>query len=73
VGYRSSQNTYYYGSTSFGSARKVISYFDYFHLNSSKHISFLKWRKCYLLIQNKEHLLEKGLNKIIKLKKSLNV
>ena len=42
VGYRSSQNTYYYGSTSFGSARKVISYFDYFHLNSSKHISYLK-------------------------------
>ena len=73
VGYRSSQNTYYYGSTSFGSARKVISYFDHFHLNSNKHISYLKWRKCYLLIQNKEHLSFNGLNKICKLKKFLNV
>ena len=73
VGYRSSQNTYYYGSTSFGSARKVISYFDHFHLNSSKHISYLKWRKCYLLIQKKEHLLDIGLNKIQKLKKTINV
>jgi len=42
IGYRSSQNTYYYGSTSFGSAKKVINYFDHFHLQSSKHINFLK-------------------------------
>lgn len=55
IGYRSSQNTYYYGSTSFGSAKKVIKYFDCYHLQSSKHINYLKWRKVYLLIQNKEH------------------
>jgi hypothetical protein len=42
IGYRSTQNTYYYGSTSFGSAKKVINYFDYFHLQSSKHINYLK-------------------------------
>jgi hypothetical protein len=42
IGYRKSQNTYYYGSTSFGSAKNVINYFDYFHLLSSKHINYLK-------------------------------
>ena len=42
IGYRETQNTYYYGSTSFGSAKKVINYFDTFHLQSSKHINYLK-------------------------------
>lgn len=70
IGYRSSQDTYYYGSTSFGSARKVIKYFDQYHLQSTKHINYLKWRKAYLIIQDKNHLNELGLNKIIKLKMS---
>jgi hypothetical protein len=42
IGYRKNQDTYYYGSTSFGSALKVIKYFDNFHLQSSKHNSYLK-------------------------------
>jgi hypothetical protein len=33
---------YYYGSTSFGSAKNIIDYFDRFHLLSSKHINYLK-------------------------------
>nr|AAC72265.1 COI i2 protein [Cyclocybe aegerita] len=47
IGYRDSQNTYYYGSTSFRSAKKVIHLFWYiFHLQSSKSlINYLKWRK----------------------------
>lgn len=72
IGYRSNQNTYYYGSTSFGSAKKVIEYFDSFHLLSNKHINYLKWRKVYILIQNREHITEKGLKKIIKLKSTMN-
>lgn len=72
IGYRESQNTYYYGSTSFGSAKKVINYFDTFHLQSSKHINFLKWRKAYIIIQNKDHLMETGIEKIKKLKNSMN-
>jgi hypothetical protein len=72
IGYRSNQDTYYYGSTSFGSAKKVIDYFDSFHLLSSKHINYLKWRKVYILIQHREHITEKGLKKIIKLKNSMN-
>jgi hypothetical protein len=71
--FRKIQNTYYYGSTSFGSAKNVINYFDKFNLQSRKHISYLRWRKVYRLIQNKEHLTEKGLNKIIKIKEILNI
>jgi LAGLIDADG endonuclease len=72
IGYRKTQNTYYYGSTSFGSAKKVINYFDKFHLLSSKHVNYLKWRKSYIIIQNKEHLINSGIIKIKKLKKSMN-
>jgi Cytochrome C and Quinol oxidase polypeptide I/LAGLIDADG endonuclease len=72
IGYRKSQDTYYYGSTSFGSAKNVINYFDKFHLLSSKHINYLKWRKAYIIIQNKDHLNKNGLEKIIKLKNTMN-
>ncbi len=72
IGYKKSQDTYYYGSTSFGSAKKVINYFDYYHLLNSKHVNYLKWRKAYIIIQNRDHLTEKGLNKIFKLKNTMN-
>lgn len=72
IGYRKFQDTYYYGSTSFGSAKKVINYFDQYHLLSSKHVNYLKWRKAYIIIQDKNHLTDSGLNKIIKLKFSMN-
>jgi len=72
IGYRKTQDTYYYGSTSYGSAKKVINYFDHYHLLSTKHINYLKWRKAYLLIQNRDHLTEAGLNKICKLKSTMN-
>ncbi len=42
IGNRKSQDTYYYGSTSFGAARKVINYFDMYHLQSNKYINYLK-------------------------------
>lgn len=42
IGYRKTQDTYYYGSTSFGSAKKVIEYFNKFNLQSRKHVSYLK-------------------------------
>lgn len=72
IGFRKSQNTYYYGSTSFGSAKKVINYFDKFHLQSSKHVNYLKWRKAYIIVQNKYPLLETGIEKIKKLKETMN-
>ncbi|KAH8836196.1 LAGLIDADG endonuclease, partial (mitochondrion) [Drechmeria coniospora] len=72
IGYRKSQDTYYYGSTSFGSAKKVIKYFDNYHLQSSKYRNYLKWRKTYIIIQNKDHLTERGIDQIKKLKESMN-
>ena len=72
IGYRTNQDTYCYGSTSFGSARKVIDYFDKHHLLSTKYINYLKWRKIYLIIQNKDHLSKQGLAKITKIKNTMN-
>jgi hypothetical protein len=72
IGYRKSQNTYYYRSTNFGSAKKVINYFNRFHMLSSKHVNYLKWRKVYFIIQNEGHLNEKGFDKIIRLKSKIN-
>lgn len=72
IGYRSNQDTYYYGSISFGSARNVINYFDKYHLLSTKHVNYLKWRKAYIIIQNKDHLTKKGLDKITKIKNTIN-
>jgi len=42
IGYRKITNSYYFESNSFGSAKKVINYFDKFNLNSSKHVNYLK-------------------------------
>ena len=72
VGYRKENDTYYYGSTSFGSAKNVINYFDKFHLQSRKHISYLRWRKAYILVQDGQHLNEEGLVKIENIKNILN-
>ena len=72
IGYRKTQNTYYYGSTSFGSAKNVVNYFNDFHMLSNKHVNYLKWRKAYLIVQNGDHLKKDGLNQIIKLKGTMN-
>jgi len=52
IGYRKSKDTeneilYTYDSSSLGSARKIIKYFDNYHLLSHKHVDYLKWRKTY--------------------------
>ncbi len=72
IGFRIDQDTYYYGSTSFGSAKNVINYFDHYNLLSSKHINYLRWRKAYIIIQKKNHLNPTGIAKILKLKNTIN-
>jgi hypothetical protein len=72
IGYRSSQDTYYYGSTSFGSAKNVIQYFDTYHLQSNKYLNYRFWRRAYILIQDGDHLTQEGYEKIKKLKMSMN-
>jgi len=72
IGYRKSQDTYYYGSTSFGTAKNVVEYFNQFNLQSRKHVSYLRWRKIYTFVQNREHLTDKGLIKITRIKSLIN-
>ena len=69
--YLNKDDIYYYNSTNFKVAKSVIEYFDKFQLNSSKYVKYLKWRKVYRLIQNKEHLTDKGLDKIRKIQGNL--
>lgn len=57
---------------SFKVAKKAIDYFDQFHLNSRKYVSYFLWRKAYRVVQRKEHLTSKGLAKILKLKESMS-
>lgn len=68
ISYSKSQNTYYYASTSLGSAKKIINYFDDYHLQSSKYRSYLQWRKTYILLQDIKHLKKIELNTVNVLK-----
>nr|ABX82568.1 putative site-specific DNA endonuclease [Trebouxia aggregata] len=51
VYFRKSQNTYYYSSVNFASAKRVIQYFDQFHLMGIKMTQYTLWRKVLLKIQ----------------------
>lgn len=79
IGFRSSQNTFYYSSVSFEGAFSVVKYFDRFPLMGSKQIQYVVWRKLLLFIQEKKHLTEEGVlwvinqkTKIEKIKKIKN-
>jgi hypothetical protein len=50
---------------------KLIDYFDKYQLNSSKYIRYLKWRKCYRLYLEKQHLMPIGITKILNIINSL--
>jgi len=43
----------------------VIPHFDKYPLQSAKLIDFQLWKECVILIKNKEHLTESGLDKIL--------
>lgn len=72
IGYRASQNTYYYNSVSFQRAAKLIQYLDHFQVMGSSITLYWMWRKCYIMIQNKHHLSQKGINDIAKIKAQMS-
>lgn len=72
ISYNQNQDYYCYNTITFDSAKKIINYFDQYHLLSLKHVNYLKWRKTYVIIQNNEHLTVSGFNKIIKNQKFMN-
>ena len=53
-----------YKSTGYKTASLLINYFDSYHLFSGKYVSFLKFRKVYIMITNGKHLEDKGILKI---------
>jgi hypothetical protein len=64
-------SVYIYRFASLKDQHKVIDYFDRYQLNSSKYLRYLKWRKCYRLYLERQHLTEIGLKKILNIINSL--
>jgi len=50
----------------------IIPFFDEYQIKGTKYNNYLKFKQATVIIKNKEHLTEKGFNKIIDLKKSMN-
>lgn len=72
IGFRKCLKTYYYSSVSFGSAKKIIEYFDKFHLMGVKNTQYCIWRKVYIKINEKFHLTPLGVKYIINSKKRMS-
>ena len=79
IGYRKSQDTYYYSSVSFTNATKWIHYLDHTHLIGAKMTQYVLWRRVCLLIQQRRHLTLDGIRviraivqRISKLKQHVN-
>jgi len=73
LGYRVSQDTYYYSTTSFGVVSNLLAYFDKFPLQYDRlYLRYTILRKAYLLVQKKEHLTASGFEKIKKFYNKLN-
>ena len=51
---------------------KVIDHFDKYPLTTQKRADYVLFKQALLLIQNKEHLTEAGLAKIVDIKASMN-
>ena len=50
----------------------IISHFDEFPLITQKQADYMLWKSAYEILQNKEHLTEEGLRKILAIRASLN-
>lgn len=50
----------------------IIPFFEKYKIEGSKYKDYVNFKEAAILIKNKEHLTEKGLNKIIELKNSMN-
>jgi hypothetical protein len=58
-----------YKSTGYITANKLIEYFDKYNLFGGKYIDYIKFRKIYIMITQGKHLNDKGIKKIISIKK----
>lgn len=51
----------------------IINYFSLFPLKTKKATSLANWLKVYEMVINKEHLTDKGLEKVRKINKTINI
>lgn len=67
-----SSNKMGYVSMNYNSVYKIIKYLDRYHLQSNMFIDYLKWRKIYVILQENRHFSFSGMDRIVKLKESIN-
>ena len=70
--YKHGQDSSMYRVSSLKNLRVITRHFENYLLISQKSADYLLFKKSIDLIQEKLHLTEKGLNKIIELKNSMN-
>jgi len=63
--------SYGYNSVSFTNMLKILKYLDKYSLNS-KYLEYTYIRKAYLIIQDKKHLTEEGINKLKEYRDSIS-
>jgi|TARA_B110001452_G_scaffold178677_1_gene149921 hypothetical protein len=72
LGYRKTQDTFYYSSVSFESIFSLLRFFDIYSLqNTRSYLRYTIIRKAYLVIQKDLHLTSEGLEKLFSYKKLL--
>lgn len=72
IGYRKSQNTYYYSTVSFVNAAELIQFLDRAQLVGSKMIQYVLWRRAFLIVQRNEHKTDRGISLLEKIKERLD-
>lgn len=70
---KETKDVYRYTNNSFKGLLSVKGYFLIYPLKTQKSHSFQKWLEVYTMVLNKEHLVEKGLNKIRILQRQINI
>lgn len=71
LGFRESDNTYYYNTVSSKLAPKFIKYLDSYQLLATNLTPYWLWRKAYLRVQSKAYLTEKGFGEISRWKNTI--
>jgi adenine-specific DNA methylase len=51
----------------------ISNYFSLFPLKTKKATSLANWLKVYEMVLNKEHLTDKGLEKVQEIKRTINI
>ena len=67
-----SGNSVYYRVESWNELQPIIEHFDHYMLVTAKKVDYILFKECFHIIKANEHLTEKGLLDVVKIKSSLN-